>query len=66
MVVVPQQTGSLIVGIVVFSLVRSSRVVGPQNLINQFAEIFWASKGIATKRAKAPYKPGEEVVYPVL
>ena len=36
------------------------------NLINQFAEIFWASKGISTKRAKAPYKPGEEVVYPVL
>jgi len=35
------------------------------NLINQFAEIFWATKGIATKRAKAPYKPGEEVVYPV-
>jgi len=36
------------------------------NLINQFAEIFWATKGITTKRAKAPYKPGEEVVYPVL
>ena len=36
------------------------------NLINQFAEIFWASKSIATKRAKAPYKPSEEVVYPVL
>lgn len=36
------------------------------NLINQFAEIFWATKGIQTKRAKAPYKPGEEVVYPVL
>ena len=36
------------------------------NLINQFAEIFWVSKGIATKRVKAPYKPGEEVVYPVL
>lgn len=36
------------------------------SLINQFAEIFWASKGISTKRAKAPYKPGEEVVYPVI
>jgi len=36
------------------------------NLINQFAEIFWATKGVQTKRAKAPYKPGEEVVYPVL
>lgn len=34
--------------------------------VNQFAEIFWETKGVATKRAKAPYKPGEEVVYPVL
>jgi nickel superoxide dismutase len=34
--------------------------------VNQFAEIFWATKGIATKRVKAPYKPGEEVVYPAL
>jgi nickel superoxide dismutase len=36
------------------------------NSVNQFAEIFWATKGMATKRAKAPYKPSEEVVYPVL
>ncbi len=36
------------------------------NAVNQFAEIFWETKGIAIKRAKAPYKPGEEVVYPVL
>ncbi len=34
--------------------------------VNRFAEIFWESKGIATKKAKAPYKPSEEVVYPVL
>lgn len=34
--------------------------------VNRFAEIFWATKNIQTKRAKAPYKPGEEVVYPVL
>lgn len=34
--------------------------------VNQFADIFWETKGIATRRAKAPYKPGEEVVYPVL
>ena len=34
--------------------------------VNQFAEIFWATKGVKTKRAKAPYKPGEEVVYPDL
>jgi len=34
--------------------------------VNRFAEIFWDTKGIATKRVKAPYKPGEEIVYPVL
>lgn len=34
--------------------------------VNRFAEIFWAIKGVPTKIAKAPYSPGEEVVYPVL
>lgn len=34
--------------------------------VNSFAEIFWAIKGLATKRVKAPYAPNEEVVYPVL
>jgi nickel superoxide dismutase len=34
--------------------------------VNSFAEIFWESKNIAVKRVKAPYKPGSEVVYPVL
>jgi nickel superoxide dismutase len=34
--------------------------------VNRFAEIFWETKGIPTKRAKAPYAPAEEVVYPVL
>ncbi|RPI34864.1 MAG: superoxide dismutase, Ni [Chloroflexota bacterium] len=34
--------------------------------VNRFAEIFWETKGIGTKRVKAPYKPSEEVVYPVL
>ena len=36
------------------------------DLINQFAAIYWASKGIETKKVKAPYKPGEEIVYPIL
>lgn len=36
------------------------------NAVNRFAEIFWESKSISTKRVKAPYKPGVEVVYPVL
>lgn len=34
--------------------------------VNRFAEIYWESKGIATKKVKAPYKPGEEMVYPIL
>ena len=34
--------------------------------INQFAEIFWAIKGISTKKAKAPYAPALEMVYPDL
>jgi nickel superoxide dismutase len=34
--------------------------------INKFAEIFWETKGVATKRAKAPYAPALEVVYPNL
>jgi len=34
--------------------------------VNQFAEIFWETKGVATKRVKAPYKPGEEIVLPNL
>jgi nickel superoxide dismutase len=35
-------------------------------LVNRFAEIYWDSKGIATQRVKAPYKPNEEMVLPVL
>jgi nickel superoxide dismutase len=34
--------------------------------VNQFAEIFWQTKGVATKRAKAPYAPALELVYPDL
>ena len=34
--------------------------------INQFAEIFWATKNIRTKKAKAPYAPGLEMIYPDL
>ncbi len=36
------------------------------NLVNRFAEIYWETKGIATKRVKAPYKPNEEITYPIL
>ena len=34
--------------------------------VNQFAQIFWETKNVATKRAAAPYKPGLEMVYPDL
>lgn len=34
--------------------------------INEFAEIFWQTKSITTKRAKAPYAPALELVYPNL
>jgi len=35
-------------------------------LVNQFAEIFWATKNVKTKRAVCPYPPSIEVVYPDL
>jgi nickel superoxide dismutase len=34
--------------------------------VNEFAEIFWKIKGVATKKAKAPYAPALEMVYPDL
>ena len=34
--------------------------------INQFAEIFWSTKNIKTKKAQAPYAPGLEMIYPDL
>lgn len=34
--------------------------------VNQFAEIFWQTKGVATYRAVCPYPPSQEVVYPNL
>ena len=34
--------------------------------LNRFAEIFWATKNVAIKRAKAPYAPALELVYPNL
>lgn len=34
--------------------------------VNEFAEIFWKIKEIPVKRAKAPYAPNLEMVYPQL
>jgi nickel superoxide dismutase len=36
------------------------------NEVNKFAAIFWETKGIKTHKAKSPYDPHEEVVYPDL
>lgn len=35
-------------------------------LVNQFAEKFWDTKGVATVRKTCPYPPAMDVVYPVL
>ena len=34
--------------------------------VNRFAEIFWATKNVGTKRAICPYPPEVEMVYPDL
>lgn len=46
----------------------ADREIGVQfvEAINQFAEIFWDTKGVPIKRAKAPYAPALEMVYPNL
>ncbi|MEM1411982.1 MAG: superoxide dismutase, Ni [Pseudomonadota bacterium] len=35
-------------------------------LVNQFAEAFWETKGVSTARKVCPYPPALEVVYPLL
>ena len=35
-------------------------------LVNEFAELFWQTKGVETTRAVCPYAPSLETVYPVL
>ena len=35
-------------------------------LVNEFTEVFWATKDIKTQRVVAPYPPALEVVHPVL
>lgn len=35
-------------------------------LVNEFTDIFWQTKEVKTKRAKCPYPPSLEVVYPDL
>ena len=36
------------------------------DLVNDFADIFWQTKGVATYTATCPYPPSEQLVYPDL
>ena len=36
------------------------------NLVNQFAQAFWKTKGVETYTAVCPYPPSEKLVYPKL
>lgn len=36
------------------------------SLVNEFADIFWQTKGVETYKAECPYPPSEQVVYPKL
>ena len=46
----------------------ADREAGTQlvDAVNQFAEIFWKTKNVPTKKANAPYAPALEMVYPDL
>lgn len=35
------------------------------SLVNQFAEIFWDTKGISVDKKTCPYPPSLEIVYPI-
>ena len=36
------------------------------SLVNEFADAFWKTKGVATFTAECPYPPSEQVIYPKL
>jgi nickel superoxide dismutase len=36
------------------------------DLVNRFAEIFWATKQVSTFSAVCPYPPAETLIYPKL
>ncbi|WP_072680762.1 superoxide dismutase, Ni [Arcobacter sp. LA11] len=44
--------------------VSRDKAVALLNAVNEFAEIFWALKEVPTKKVKANYLPGEEIVVP--
>ncbi len=44
--------------------VSRAKAVELLEAVNEFAEIFWALKEVKTKKVKANYLPGEEIVVP--
>ena len=44
--------------------VSREKAVDLLDAVNEFAEIFWALKEVPTKKVKANYLPGEEIVVP--
>lgn len=44
--------------------VSRAKAVELLDAVNEFAEIFWALKEVKTKKVKANYLPGEEIVVP--
>jgi len=45
--------------------VSRAKAIELLDAVNEFAEIFWSLKGINTKKVKALYLPGEEIVIPL-
>ena len=43
-----------------------TQIINKEKAVNRFAEIFWETKGVETKRVVSPYEPKEKIVYPVL
>ena len=35
-------------------------------MVNRFTEVFWSTKNLQTRRAKSPYNPPLELVYPII
>jgi len=44
--------------------VSRAKAVELLEAVNEFAEVFWALKEVPTKKVKANYLPGEEIVVP--
>ncbi len=56
----------MLIGSACKQTVNRDKAVELVEAVNRFAEIFWATKDVKTKRATCPYPPSVEVVYPDL